>query len=127
MASFMKIRYAIASLAVAGCASSSSPTSMSMSPELQSHSTPEMAQPLIAAPSPDPRVGLKAGLQDAGSAIWNMRLVSHTPSPQGFVGITNSDLAFSGNNVIQGNYNGYQVYQQRAGQRTIPVVLLEPA
>jgi deazaflavin-dependent oxidoreductase (nitroreductase family) len=25
------------------------------------------------------------------------------------------------------NYNGYQVYQQRAGQRIIPVVLLEPA
>jgi hypothetical protein len=25
------------------------------------------------------------------------------------------------------NYNGYQVYQQRAPQRIIPVVLLEPA
>ena len=25
------------------------------------------------------------------------------------------------------NYNGYQVYQQRAGERIIPVVLLEPA
>src|SRR5438067_259037 len=27
-----------------------------------------------------------------------------------FVGITNSDLAFSGNNVIQGNYNGFQIW-----------------
>ena len=25
------------------------------------------------------------------------------------------------------NYNGYQVYQQRAGERIIPVVLLDPA
>jgi hypothetical protein len=29
--------------------------------------------------------------------------------------------------LVNDNYNGYQVYQQRAGQRTIPVVLLEPA
>src|ERR1051325_8534481 len=111
MTSFVKIRYAIVSLTVAGCAASSSTrsmSSMSMTPEVQS--TPEMAQPLIAAPTPDPRVGLKAGLQDAGSAIWNMRLVSHTPSPEGFAGITNSDLAFSGNNVIQGNYNGFQIW-----------------
>ena len=28
--------------------------------------------------------------------------------------------------LVNDNYNGYQVYQQRAGQRTIPVVLLEP-
>jgi hypothetical protein len=29
--------------------------------------------------------------------------------------------------VVNDNYHGYQVYQQRAGGRTIPVVLLEPA
>jgi len=29
--------------------------------------------------------------------------------------------------LVNDNYNGYQVYQQRAGRRTIPVVLLEPA
>src|SRR5436190_831875 len=29
--------------------------------------------------------------------------------------------------LVNDNYNGYQVYQQRAAQRTIPVVLLEPA
>ncbi len=59
---------------------------------------------------PDPRVGLKAGLQDAGSAIWNMRMISHTPPPSDFAGITNSDLGFSGTNVIQGNYNGFEIW-----------------
>ena len=36
------------------------------------------------ATAADPRVGLKAGLRDAGEAIWNMRKISSTPSPQGF-------------------------------------------
>ena len=40
----------------------------------------------VAAPSPDPRVGLKAGLFDAGEAAWNMRLVSTTPPSEQFVG-----------------------------------------
>jgi hypothetical protein len=61
-------------------------------------------------PNPDPRVGLKGGLWDAGTASWNMALVSNThPSPD-FVGKTNSDLAFSGQYVIQGSYNGFQVW-----------------
>jgi hypothetical protein len=63
-----------------------------------------------AAPSPDPRVGLRAGLLDAGEAIWNLRVVSKTPPPKEFVGVMNSDLAFVGNKVIQGNFNGYQVW-----------------
>ena len=62
------------------------------------------------APSPDPRVGLRAGLTDAGEAAWNLRVVSETPPPEQFVGVTNSDLAFTGNYAIQGNYNGYQVW-----------------
>jgi hypothetical protein len=69
-----------------------------------------MSAPLVTAPSPDPRVGLKAGLQDAGEAIWNMRKISHTPPPKDFAGITNSDLSFSGTNVIQGNYNGFEIW-----------------
>jgi hypothetical protein len=69
-----------------------------------------LADVSAAAPSPDPRVGLKAGLLDAGQALWNMRLVSTTRSPDRFFGVTNSDLAFLGNYVIQGNYNGYQVW-----------------
>lgn len=63
-----------------------------------------------AAPKPDPRVGLKAGLTDAGQALWNLKLVSNTPSSDKFHGVTNSDLAFSGPYVMQGNYNGFQVW-----------------
>ena len=62
------------------------------------------------APSPDPRVGLKAGKFDAAEAAWNLRMVSTTRPSQKFVGITNSDLAFKGNYVFQGSYNGYQVW-----------------
>ncbi|HYX81297.1 MAG TPA: hypothetical protein VE714_02820, partial [Gemmatimonadales bacterium] len=62
------------------------------------------------APSPDPRVGLKAGRYDAGQAQWNMRLVSNNPSPSPFDSSTNSDLAFYKNYVIQGNYDGFQVW-----------------
>lgn len=54
----------------------------------------------------DARVGLGAGLFDAGVATSGMRVVASARSPEGFLGITNSDLAFSGNYVIQGNYNG---------------------
>ncbi|HET9465669.1 MAG TPA: hypothetical protein VFO71_09080 [Gemmatimonadales bacterium] len=62
------------------------------------------------APSPDPRVGLRAGKMDAEEAIWNMRVVSKTPPAPQFVDATNSDLAFTGNYAIQGNYNGWQVW-----------------
>jgi len=71
------------------------------------------------APSPDPRVGLRPGTLDsthtkiitpAAEASWNLRLVSATPPPPKFAGSTNSDLAFLGNYVIQGNYDGYQVW-----------------
>ena len=68
-----------------------------------------MRNAAIAAPSPDPRVGLKGGLQDAGEAIWNLRKVGHAPSPTGFEN-TNSDLSFHGTHVIQGNYNGFQIW-----------------
>jgi hypothetical protein len=62
------------------------------------------------APTPDPREGLGAGLFDAEEAIWNLRVVSKTPPPADFVGAPNTDLAFTGNFVIQGNYNGFQVW-----------------
>ena len=97
----------VAALAAGACTHSASTSSMSVGPDQQG---PDLSVPLINPPSPDPRVGLKAGLQDAGSAIWNMRLISHTPPPAEFVGITNSDLAFSGTDVIQGNYNGFQIW-----------------
>ena len=62
------------------------------------------------APSPDPRVGLKAGATDAGQAAWNMRMMSTTPPSTKFVNGTNSDMAFTGPYAIQGSYNGYQVW-----------------
>jgi hypothetical protein len=66
----------------------------------------------------DPRVGLQAGWLDAGTAIGNLKLVSHTNKPQGWVDpanpgsftFANSDLAFSGNYVIQGSFNGFQIW-----------------
>ncbi len=63
-----------------------------------------------AEPMPDPRVGLKAGLYDAGQAAWNMDLVSATHPAPGFEHKTNSDLAFIGNYVIQGNYYGFEIW-----------------
>ena len=70
------------------------------------------------APRQDPRIGLKAGWFNAGQALWNMNLVSTTPpSPQfinrdsaGDFRFINSDLSFRGNYVIQGNFNGVQIW-----------------
>ena len=78
------------SVAVAGACSRSAPP------------TPEPRP----APPPDARVGLKPGLMNAGEAVSNLRVLAKAVSPQGFLGITNSDLAFTGNYAIQGNYNG---------------------
>jgi len=62
-----------------------------------------------AAPNPDPRVGLKAGLTDAGEGMWNMRLVSNTPTPEQFKSV-NSDLGFFGKYAIQGTFNGWVIW-----------------
>ena len=66
-----------------------------------------LSAPLAAQ---DARVGLRAGLMDAAEAVSNLRVVSKTPPAQGFAGSTNSDLAFLGNYAIQGNYNGWQIW-----------------
>ncbi len=73
---------------------------------------PAPVAPLVAAtaPTPDPRVGLKAGWWDAGEAAWNMRMISTTPPTGKVLGATHSDLAFSGKYAIQGNYNGFEIY-----------------
>jgi LVIVD repeat len=68
------------------------------------------AAPAAAQGTSDPRVGLRAGMMDAAEATWNLRVVSKTPPAQGFVGSTNSDLAFLGRYAIQGNYNGWQIW-----------------
>ena len=80
------------------------------------------------APSPDPRIGLKAGAADAGQAAWNMRLMSATPPSTKFVGSTNSDLAFTGPYAIQGSYNGYQIWDvSNPSQVTLKTAYFCPA
>src|SRR5207245_5489851 len=47
------------------------------------------------APSPDRRVGLRAGWMNAAEASWNLRLVSAAPKPAQFTDDTNpGDFAF---------------------------------
>jgi hypothetical protein len=105
IASMHRVIPAAATLLLAGlsaCASAPGMTGGGIGPE-----------PIVSgtAPSPDPRVGLSAGRYDAGAAAWNMRLIGTAPRPD-HLGMdeTNSDLAFQGNHVFQGNYNGYQVW-----------------
>ncbi len=96
---------------VAACAKSSTSTVTGTTPAYNMSTTP---------PSPDLRVGLRAGTMDptrrgvilnhAAEAAWNLTLVSNTPPPAKFVGKTSSDLAFTGNYAIQGNYDGYMVW-----------------
>jgi len=86
----------VALVSLAGCASSrSAPADADLTPE---------------EPQVDPRVGLRAGLMDAAEATWNMRVVSRTPPEAPFSRNTNSDLAFTGHYVIQGNYSGFQIW-----------------
>ena len=85
--------------------------------------TPAGLAPLsVNAPAPDPRVGLAPGLFDAGEAAWNLRLISTTPPTEPFVGQTNSDLAFTGDYVIQGNYDGIQIWDISTPTRPESVV-----
>jgi hypothetical protein len=64
----------------------------------------------ISEPTPDPRVGLRAGAYDAAEAIWNLRVLSETKPSEKFIAGINSDLAFLGNYVFQGSFSGYQVW-----------------
>jgi hypothetical protein len=84
----------------------------------------------------DPRIGLKAGLYDAGEAAFGLERLTSLAKPPGFApvprdpnapvpaagspeaiaaarnqyGSTNSDMAFSGNHLFVGNYNGINFY-----------------
>ena len=71
-------------------------------------SAPKTSQ--SATPQVDPRVGLRGGLNNAADAQWNLKVVSATKPAEKFVGSTNSDLAFIGNYAVQGNYNGFQIW-----------------
>jgi hypothetical protein len=73
---------------------------------------PPPVTPIVSmtAPNPDPRVGLAPGRWDAGQAAWNMRMISTTPPSEASAGAVHSDLAFSGKYAIQGNYNGFEIW-----------------
>jgi hypothetical protein len=66
----------------------------------------------------DPRIGLRAGYNDAAEAARNLELVGHAARPQNFgnpqnpgdFAFLNGDLAFSGNYAFQGGFNGFQVW-----------------
>ena len=98
-----------AALLASACGQMSSSTTMTSAPT-----------PLVSAaiPSPDPRIGLKAGWFDAQEVAWNLKVVSETKPSDPFINAStpgdrrlfNSDLAFTGTYVIQGNYSGYQVW-----------------
>ena len=72
----------------------------------------------VIATSNDPRIGLKPGIYDAGTASRNLELIGHAdrlpnfgdPKDPGSFGFLNGDLGFSGNYVFQGGFNGLQVW-----------------
>ncbi len=87
----LSLALALTLLSAAGCAVSTTPSRS-------------------GSPIPDPRVGLRAGMSDAGQALWNLRLVANAPPPAKFAESWNSDITFTGPYAIQGNFNGYQVW-----------------
>ena len=100
---------AIGALALAACARGSSMNGVALS------GAPDMSP---TPPSPDPRVGLSGGWFNAGTAIWNLQPVSMTRPSKDFINestpgdrrLVNSDLAFMGHYVFQGNYSGWQMW-----------------
>jgi hypothetical protein len=64
----------------------------------------------------DPRIDLPPGYHDAGQAISNLEKLASVPrvapmdAAPGNFGFVNSDLAFTGDHAIVGNFNGFQVY-----------------
>ena len=107
---------ALGALTAGGCSSSTTSTA----------SAPVPAAPTM--PAADPRVGLKAGQWDAAEAAWNLRLVSNTRPSEKFAGVTNSDISFTGHYAIQGNYNGFQVWDvSNPAKPTLKVGFLCPA
>ena len=66
----------------------------------------------------DPRVKLKPGYDNAGTAIENLKFVVHEPIIASFYDsatagkneFVNADMAFKGNYIFQGNYYGFQVW-----------------
>jgi len=97
--------------AIAACASTGATATMAGGPA----PTPDMS---MTAPSPDRRVGLAPGWFSAAEASWNLRLASTTQPSAPFINrndpgdsrMWNSDMAFTGHYVIQGNFSGYHIW-----------------
>jgi len=102
---------AVGMYAIAGCASTAATATMAGGPV----PAPDMS---TSAPTPDRRVGLAPGWFNAAEASWNLRLASTTPPSAPFINrkdagdsrMWNSDMAFTGHYVIQGNFSGYQIW-----------------
>jgi hypothetical protein len=70
------------------------------------------------ATGPDPRIGLRGGWNDAAQAARNLVLVAHRNRPEHFYnpqksgdfGFLNADMAFKGNLLFLGGFNGMQVW-----------------
>jgi hypothetical protein len=108
----------VAAIALA-CAPSTYQSSSSVNP---------LGNASMSAPSPDPRIGLRPGAFDAGEAVWNLNVLSKTRPSEKFVEGINSDLAFTGNYVIQGSFNGYQVWDiSNPRQPTLKTAYVCPA
>jgi hypothetical protein len=66
----------------------------------------------------DPRVGLSAGLDNAGVAAQGMNLMAHLNKPPGWsnpnnpgdFAFPNTDMAFQGDLAFVGSFNGFQIY-----------------
>ena len=114
--SFLRsLTLAAAAAAIAACAGTAPQTAESPTP-------PPAAAPdtIAAAPvdSADPRMGLTAGWKDAEVAASNLELVGHVDRPEGFYDpqalgnllLGNTDLAFQGNRVFVGSFNGFNIY-----------------
>src|SRR5579862_7925012 len=66
----------------------------------------------------DPRIGLRAGFANADEAARNLVLVAHRDKPAEFtnpanlgdIETFNSDQAYKGNWLFQGNFTGFQIW-----------------
>ncbi len=113
-----RMKFVLITLAVAACGGS---TQTAQAPTPAPAPAPAAAAPAAARPAAvttapttnpgaDPRVGLKAGMWDAAEATSNLKVSGKAQPPEGFRGITNSDITFVGKYAVQGNYNGFIIW-----------------
>ena len=85
------------------------------------------AQQDTIATSNDPRVGLRAGTgNSAGVAAHHMKAVAFAPKPAQLdsargLAYINSDLAFRGNYVYQGNFSGFTIWDVKDPKKPVEV------